>query len=189
MSLKKHITAAVRLFESFREESPRKVGTARVNIPKAVAVMGYVEGIDYRTTHGKKLTLYHHDFEPGSRPLLAVSSDGTQLLLLGGRYQFTEQGIVDMDARGRLITNPSHGKNINPRRSKLEKFLGNKPRRSNPILTAEQDAALIRYAMQRESKQVQAGADPFTVLGKRSTMERAAFQRHARRIMAITKKS
>jgi hypothetical protein len=118
MSLKKAIGAAVRLYEDFREESPRKVGSARVNIPKAVAVMGYVEGIDYRTTHGKKLTLYHHDFEAGSRPLLAVSSDGRQLLLLGGRYQFTEQGIVDKDARGRLITNPKHGRAINPKHSK-----------------------------------------------------------------------
>lgn len=187
MSLKKAIGAAVRLYESFREESPRKVGAVRVNIPQAVAVMGYVEGIDYRTTHGRKLTLYHHDFEPGSRPLLAVSADGTQLLLLGGRYQFTEQGIVDKDARGNLITNPKHGKSINPRRSKLEKFLGRK-RKGNPAtLSAEQDAALIRYATLREAKQMRAGKNALEVLAQRTETERAAFKRHASRIMRLPK--
>lgn len=114
MSLKKHIGKAVALFESFREAKPRRIGVVKLAVPPAVAVMGYVEGIDYRTTHGGKVTLYHHDFEPGSRPLLAVSPDGRQLLLLGGRYEWTEQGIVDKDARGNLITNPQHGRNINP---------------------------------------------------------------------------
>ncbi len=112
---KRAIAGAVTLFESFREARPQKIGSVRLKVPKAVAVMGYVEGIDYRTTHQGKLTLYHHDFAPGSRPLLAVASDGQQLLLLGGRYVFTERGIVDKDARGRQITNPVHGKRINPR--------------------------------------------------------------------------
>lgn len=115
MSLNKAIGKAVRLYESFREAKPRKVGAVKVAVPRAVAVMGYVEAIDYRTTHGGKTELYRHDFAPGSRPLLAVSADGKQLLLLGGRYQFTEQGIVDKDARGKLITNPGHGKTLNPR--------------------------------------------------------------------------
>lgn len=116
MSIKAAVQKAVTLFESFREAAPRRIGVVKMAIPKAVAVMGYVEGIDYRTTHGGKVTLYHHDFEPGSRPLLAVSADGRQLLLLGGRYEFTERGIVDKDARGREIENPKHGRNINPKR-------------------------------------------------------------------------
>lgn len=113
------VKAAVKLYESFRERKPRRIGRADFKVPAAVACMGYVEGIDYRTTHGKKVTLYHHDFAPGSRPLLAVSSDGKQLLLLGGRYQFTERGIVDRDAKGREVENAGHGKTINPRRSAL----------------------------------------------------------------------
>lgn len=115
---KQAIGQAVRLFQSFRERKPQRVGVVKFRVPKAVACMGYVEGIDYRTTHGKKITLYHHDFAPGARPFLAVSSDGLQLLLLGGRFKFTHQGIVDKDARGRLITNPKHGKNVNPSRRK-----------------------------------------------------------------------
>lgn len=112
MSLKKAIGAAVALYESFREARPRKIGAVKFAVPQAVAVIGYVEGIDYKTTHGKKVTLYHHDFAPGSRPLLTVSADGKQLLLLGGRYQFTERGIVDRDHRGREIENPAHGKDL-----------------------------------------------------------------------------
>lgn len=111
----KHIAQAVRLYESFRERKPRRIADVKLKVPKAVACIGYVEGIDYRTTHGKKVTLYHHDFAPGSRPLLAVSGDGKQLLLLGGRYEFTERGIVDKDAAGREIENARHGKTINPR--------------------------------------------------------------------------
>lgn len=116
MSIKAHIGQAVKLYRDFREADPERIGAVKVKVPKAVAVMGYVEGIDYRTTHGKKLTLYHHTFEPGSRPLLAIAADGSQILLLGGRYQFTAQGIVDKDASGRLITNPKHGRAMNPAR-------------------------------------------------------------------------
>ncbi len=109
MSLRKAIAAAVTLYESFREAKPRSIGTYKMPVPRAVAVIGYVEGIDYRTTHKGKLTLYHHDFVPGSRPLLCASADGRQLLLLGGRFQFTERGIVDLDHEGQEIENPAHG--------------------------------------------------------------------------------
>jgi hypothetical protein len=125
------VKQAVQLFESFRERMPRRIGKVTFKPPKAVACIGYVEGIDYRTTHGKKVTLYHHDFVPGSRPLLAVSADGKQLLLLGGRYQFTERGIVDHDAAGREVENAKHGKTVNPREltiyEALRKKLGREP--------------------------------------------------------------
>ena len=51
-----------------------------------------------------------------------MSADGETLLLLGGRFQFTEQGIVDRDARGNLITEPEHGKPIrNPKHAKQKR--------------------------------------------------------------------
>jgi hypothetical protein len=120
--MKKQLSQAVELYESFREAKPRKLARMNVKIPRVVACMGHVEGIDYRTTHGKKVTLYRHKFAAGSRPLLCVSSDGRQLMLLGGLYQWTDRGIVDRDARGRERPDPKHGKRINPR----------KPRKSNP---------------------------------------------------------
>ncbi len=148
MSLKKAIGQAVRLYKSFRERDPKSIGKVRLTIPRAVATIGYVEGIDYRTTHGKKVTLYHHDFAPGSRPLLAVSADGLQLLLLGGRYQFTEQGIVDKDAQGALITNPGHGKTINPRTHGLE--VSRVPLTDGGELNAWWDSGARTYIVQQK---------------------------------------
>lgn len=101
--MNRRLAQAVTLYESFREKRPKRLAKLRVDIPKVVACMGHVEALDYRTTHGKKVTLYHHNFAAGSRPLLCVSANGRQLMLLGGRYEFTGRGIVDQDAAGREI--------------------------------------------------------------------------------------
>lgn len=106
----KEVRAAVELYESFREKKPKRLKVLDVKIPRVVVHIGYLEAIDYRTTHGAELVLYNHKFAPGSRPLLCVSADGRQLLLLGGRYHFTERGIVDKDRSGREIENKKHGK-------------------------------------------------------------------------------
>ena len=107
---------AAALYRGFREADPDKVLQFDIDIPRTVMVLGHAEYIGYRTTHGagrkKKLTLYEHPFAPGSRPLLCVSPDGKQLLLIGGRYQVTELGIVDVDQKGRLVTNPKHGRTL-----------------------------------------------------------------------------
>jgi hypothetical protein len=115
--------------------------------------MGYVEGIDYRTTHGKKVELYHHDFAPGSRPLLCVSSDGRQVLLLGGRYKWTDRGIVDRDHKDREIENEGHGRTINPRfdMMALQKMLAAelkavKAGKLPPVRTPQQEALMRQYA-------------------------------------------
>jgi len=109
---KADLRAAVELYESFREKTPRRLSVINFEVPAAVACIGHVEAIDYRTTHGSKLALYNHKFAKGSRPLLCVSADGRCLLLLGGRYRFTERGIVDRDASGAEIENARHGKKI-----------------------------------------------------------------------------
>lgn len=107
---KKVIRAAVNLYQSFREKAPKRIKVVQFDVPEAVMVVGHVEEIAYRTTHGEKTEHYVHAFEPGSRPLLVASHDGKQLLLLGGRYKFTDRGIVDKDAKGRLIFEPEHGR-------------------------------------------------------------------------------
>ena len=111
--MSKLMRKAVDLYTSFREKKPRKIKRISFDVPEIVACMGHVEAIEYRTTHGKKVTLYKHDFAPGSRPLLCVSADGRQILLLGGRYKWTDRGIVDRDAQDREIDNPAHGHDIN----------------------------------------------------------------------------
>lgn len=66
---------------------------------KTGLVIGELDLIGYRTSRvgigGGKLVKYEHDFRHGSRPLLAVSTDGKQLHIVGGRYEFTEAGIED----------------------------------------------------------------------------------------------
>lgn len=109
---RRELHAAIALYESFREKKPKRLKVINVDIPSVVACIGHVEAIDYRTTHGKKLTLYKHEFIAGSRPLLCVSSDGKSLLLLGGRFKFTERGIVDRDASGKEVENKKHGRAI-----------------------------------------------------------------------------
>jgi hypothetical protein len=108
--VKKVIRAAVNLYQSFREKAPKRLKVVSFDVPEAVMVIGHVEEIAYRTTHGDKTEHYVHAFAPGSRPLLTASHDGRQLLLLGGRYMFTDRGIVDKDAKGRLIFEPEHGR-------------------------------------------------------------------------------
>lgn len=75
-------------------------------------VMGQVEFIGYRTTHGSTLVLYKHDFAPGSRPQLAAGPKRNQLFLVGGRYRVTDRGIVDLDAKNREIDDPAHGEDL-----------------------------------------------------------------------------
>ncbi len=49
-----------------------------------------------RTTRsGGKIEKYVHEFKAQDRPMLVVSPDGRQLMLIGGRFRFTERGIVD----------------------------------------------------------------------------------------------
>lgn len=94
------LSEAARRLEDFSGHAARKTirVSARSN-QRTGLVIGELDLIGYRTKRdgiaGDKLTRYAHDFSTGSRPLLAVSSDGKQLHIVGGRYEFTEAGIED----------------------------------------------------------------------------------------------
>lgn len=107
---------AFRLAKEFREKTPTRVRRVSINVPKTLMVMGHVEFIGYRTTHGNELVLYKHDFAPGSRPQLAAGPKRNQLFLIGGRYRVTDRGIVDLDARAREIDEPQHGADLEDER-------------------------------------------------------------------------
>lgn len=109
MSIRKKIRAAIQLYRDFRERTPKRIRVVDFEVPQAVMVIGHVDEILYTTTHGRKTVSYRHPFQDGSRPLLVSSSDGKQLMLLGGRYKFTDRGIVDRDAEGNLVFDPDHG--------------------------------------------------------------------------------
>lgn len=93
MSKKKE--AAIKLFKDFTGENPEYID--RVNLPVDTVAMaiGHCDGIMYETVRDGKRERYVHKFKKGCRPVLAVSSDGKQLYLLGGEYNFTERGIED----------------------------------------------------------------------------------------------
>jgi hypothetical protein len=107
-SVQRQLRTAIDLYSRFRNQPARKVAHVELSVPEVVLVVGHLEYVGYRTTDGRELKLYQHDFAPGSRPILAVSADGKQLVLLGGRYQFTHRGIVDHDRYGREIENEAH---------------------------------------------------------------------------------
>lgn len=114
MKLTRDQQEAIELFRKFREREPKKISFLKEGldfvIPTAVMPLGHLEYVGYLTSHGRRPQNYHHDFAPGSRPLLCAGSGDNELYLLGGRYRVTERGIVDLDARLREILEPDHGK-------------------------------------------------------------------------------
>lgn len=94
------LDAAAQRLEDFSGHAARKViEVSPRSSEKTGLVIGELDLIGYRTKRvglaGGKLVRYAHDFSKGSRPLLAVSSDGKQLHIVGGQYEFTEAGIED----------------------------------------------------------------------------------------------
>lgn len=91
---------AARKLEDFTGHEATHVERARARSDeKTGLVIGELDLIGYRArregVEGGKMTRYAHKFRAGSRPLLAVSTDGKQLHVVGGLYEFTEAGIED----------------------------------------------------------------------------------------------
>lgn len=107
MRLTKSQRKAIELFRNFREREPTITREIEINIPEQLIVMGHLESIEYKTTHGKRAKLYRHEFAKGSRPLLCTGTGKNELLLIGGNYHVTERGVVDLDRRGREIDDDS----------------------------------------------------------------------------------
>jgi hypothetical protein len=85
---------AKELFEAFAEKPAGRVKVFKVNVPKAGLVFGKLVQIGYISEYDGKP--YRHTFEKaGSRPLLVAAHDGKSVVIVGGRYAFTERGIED----------------------------------------------------------------------------------------------
>jgi hypothetical protein len=90
------VERAADLYERFSGHDPEELGTVRVPaLPRVAAVIGECDGVLYTTVRDGKTEKYIHEFRKADKPLLCVSPDGRQILLVGGRYRFTEAGIVD----------------------------------------------------------------------------------------------
>lgn len=95
------IRNARRLHEEFREKPVGRKRRVKIDVPKAMMVMGRVEFIGYNTTHGTRAVPYTHEFQPGSKPYLVAGPGRGQLFLVGKNFRVTRRGIVDTDAAGR----------------------------------------------------------------------------------------
>lgn len=93
------VAEAARKFENFTGHQAKTLIETDLPSVKTGLVVGELDLIGYRVKRdgieGGRLAAYDHVFSKKSRPLLAVSKDGKQLLIVGGRYEFTEAGIED----------------------------------------------------------------------------------------------
>jgi hypothetical protein len=63
--------------------------------PRELVAIGPCDGVLYSTVRDYQEERYIHEFKKKARPLLCVSTDGSEIWLLGGAYHFTARGIVD----------------------------------------------------------------------------------------------
>jgi len=84
----------VKLYEDFRGDSPEHIDTVEIVDYDTFMVIGYLDFVGYHTVRDGEDERYIHHFKEKSRPLLCVSHDGKQLIILGGGYRFTERGII-----------------------------------------------------------------------------------------------
>jgi len=89
------VQQAARLFEDFTGHEAGHTRKVLWTVPDVAAQFGELEGVIYNTVRDGKSERYLHKFKKKSRPLLGVSHDGKQLVVVGGHYQFTEAGIED----------------------------------------------------------------------------------------------
>lgn len=99
---RKDIRKAADLYERFSGHDAEILGKIRVkSLPKVAVGVGVCDGILYTTVRDGKTEKYIHKFRAADKPILAVTPDGKQILLLGGNYTFTERGIVDASDKSR----------------------------------------------------------------------------------------
>lgn len=84
-----------KLFREFTGHRGNTVLRRHVKPIKVGLAFGILDDVGYTTIRDGRVEAYRHAFSKNSRPLLIVNHDGTQLGIVGGRYQFTEAGIED----------------------------------------------------------------------------------------------
>lgn len=91
----RELRQAVKLFQRFHGQEPKKIGMARVQLPRALMRVGPLPYLFYIAPWKGRETLFKHTFARHARPLLCASHDGRALFIVGGGYDFTRDGIVD----------------------------------------------------------------------------------------------
>lgn len=89
------IAKAARRFTRFTGHRAQSASLINFRVPAELFAIGNILAIEYETVRDDVPETYRHKFRSSSRPLLAASFDGSQLVIVGGRYRFTDRGIVD----------------------------------------------------------------------------------------------
>lgn len=92
---KNKLEDGLKLFNDFTGHNGEVFKLDKPHVPEVMLVIGYCDGVLYTTVRDGETEKYIHKFAAKSRPLLCSSSDGKNLFILGGEYNFTECGIVD----------------------------------------------------------------------------------------------
>lgn len=92
----REVAKAANLYERFSGHEAEVCGRVKVRaLPKVGVAIGSLDGVLYTTVRDGRVEKYIHKFHASDKPLFVVSPDGKSLHLVGGRYDFTERGIVD----------------------------------------------------------------------------------------------
>lgn len=90
----RRLEQAAKLFEDFTGRKISRVTAHNVpSLPKEGLVFGRLIDVGYESERDGKP--YRHTFRKRSRPLLVATPDGKMVLIVGGRYAFTDRGIED----------------------------------------------------------------------------------------------
>lgn len=92
---KAKIAQAVQLYRRFRLAEPEYIDSATYAAPDVCMVIGKCSAVCYDTIRDGKKEQYMHEFGKRSQPILASSWDGKHLYIVGGNYDFTQDGIID----------------------------------------------------------------------------------------------
>ena len=89
-----NLADAAQLYEDFTGHAADRVTMHKLpEMPREGLVFGTLVQVGYESERDGKL--YQHTFRERSRPLLVATHDGKMVLIVGGRYAFTDRGIVD----------------------------------------------------------------------------------------------
>jgi len=81
-------------FEAFHGRPPEEGEIGFVEFTDVVLPVGKLHSISYTLELDDGPQTYYHEFNEDNRPELYSSSDGKQLHILAGEYEFASKGIV-----------------------------------------------------------------------------------------------
>lgn len=96
------VRKAASLFQRFSGHDAEPIGHMEIPpSPRVLVAIGELDALLYTTVRDGKREKYIHHFKHSDKPVFAVSPDGRSIHILGGRYRFTERGIVDTSDKSR----------------------------------------------------------------------------------------